>query len=111
MAENCDYKPSDYLRGEDGRKISLVASNMKETESAHVKHESRLFMKDPINTMKQKDVSAGLTLKTYANSVLQKGPAYASISKKLSLTQYEAMKEQGGRKFKLKKGSVKDNSS
>ena len=105
VTENSDYKPSEYLRGEDGKIISLVASNMKESGSAHVKHENRLFMKDPINTMKQKDVSAGLTLKTYTNSVLSKGPAYASISKKLSLTQYEAMKQQSGRKFNLKKGS------
>ena len=111
MAENEDYKPSEYLRGEDGRIISLVASNIKEMGSAHVKRENRLFMKDPINTMKQKDVSAGLTLKTYANSVLSKGPSYASISKKLSLSQYEAMTQQSGRIFKSKKGSFKDSSS
>ena len=92
MTENCDYKQSEYIRGENGRVLSLVASNIKETGSAHRKHESRLFMKDPINTMKDKDMTAGLTLKTYGNSVLYKGPTIESVSSKISLTQYEGMR-------------------
>ena len=80
MIENCDYKQNEFIRGENGRVLSLVASNIKETGSAHVKHESRLFMKDPINTMKDNDVTAGLTLKTYGNSVLYKGPSIQSVS-------------------------------
>ena len=64
----------------------MIASNIKETGFPYVKHENRLFMKDPINTIDKKDVTAGMTLKTYANSVLQKGPSFESVSTKLSRT-------------------------
>ena len=82
IMDNGDTVQKNFLTSKENADStrSLLVNNKKETGNAYVKHEDRLFMKDPINMIQTKDVTPGMTLKTYANSVLHKGPSVESVT-------------------------------
>lgn len=68
-------------------------ANMKEMGHAHIKHENRLFMKNPLQKIDKSTIGSGVVVRSNTDQVLQEGPVYdTSSTGRLSITQYKSMK-------------------
>lgn len=72
--------------------MSSIDKNKAEMGHAHVKHENRLFMKDPFQLMAEGDLSNGIVVKTRFDTVTNEGKTFPRQDSQMSIKEYKLQK-------------------